>query len=120
MEIVSGERSRTLGRAVRFRYTNGHTPGLMHAELGGDSGVLFCSDLIPARPWVHLPVTMGYDRYPEALVDEKAAVLNDALKRDIRLFFVHDSDCAMARLAQNAKGRFMTVDEMPSVNGVVI
>jgi len=120
LELVNGERSKTLGDAARFRYTNGHTPGLMHTELGGDGGVLFCSDLMPARPWVHLPVTMGYDRYPEALIDEKTAALNDALKRDIRLFFVHDSDCAMARVAQDAKGRFTTIDDMPSVDGLVI
>ncbi|HET8696939.1 MAG TPA: MBL fold metallo-hydrolase, partial [Gammaproteobacteria bacterium] len=56
LEIVQGEHSATLGPGVRFEYTDGHTPGLMHAELGG---VVFCSDLIPGRPWVHLPITMG-------------------------------------------------------------
>src|SRR5690606_3614632 len=62
LELVSGERSEWLGSHVRFHTSDGHTPGLLLAEIGG---IVFCSDLIPGRPWVHLPVTMGYDRYPE-------------------------------------------------------
>ena len=30
---------------------------------------------IPGAAWVHLPITMGYDRYPELLIDEKSALL---------------------------------------------
>src|SRR3982750_2035351 len=29
----------------------------------------------PGAAWVHLPITMGYDRYPELLIDEKKALL---------------------------------------------
>ena len=81
LELVEGEYSPTLGSAVRFEFSHGHTPGLMLAEIGGDGGIVFCADLIPARPWVHLPITMGYDRYPEQLVDEKRAFLEDKLGR---------------------------------------
>src|SRR3546814_5361698 len=35
LEIVEGDRSRTLGDAVRFEYSDGHTPGLMLAEIVG-------------------------------------------------------------------------------------
>ena len=56
--------------AVRFHFSDGHTPGLMLAEIVGPEhvdgedhgGVVFCADLIPGRPWVHVPITMGYDR----------------------------------------------------------
>jgi hypothetical protein len=34
--------------------------------------------LIPGRPWVHLPITMGYDRYPERLIDEKRKFMRTA------------------------------------------
>jgi hypothetical protein len=54
-----------------------------------DGPVVFASDLIPGRAWVHLPITMGYDRYPEHLIDEQAA-LGDFEKRRGRLFFTHD------------------------------
>ena len=121
LERVQGARSPTLGMQVRFAYSNGHTPGLMLAEIapveGGANGVAFCADLIPGRPWVHLPVTMGYDRNPELLIDEKRAFLEDKLARDVRLFFTHDVGCAIARVTRDAKGRFSTTDERAELIG---
>mgnify|MGYP003335743538 CR=1 FL=1 len=38
-------------------------------------------DLVPAVPWLHLPITTGYDRYPELLIDEKSILLNDLADR---------------------------------------
>ena len=69
---------------------------------------MFCADLIPGRPWVHLPVTMGYDRYPELLIDEKRVFLGDMMARGVRLFFTHDVGCAMAAVQRDAKGRYST------------
>jgi glyoxylase-like metal-dependent hydrolase (beta-lactamase superfamily II) len=108
LELVEGEHAQTLGTAVRFHYSDGHTPGLMLAEVGG---VVFCADLIPGRSWVHLPITMGYDRYPEKLIDEKRAFLEDKLARNVRLFFTHDHACAVAQVTRDARGRFGTTDE---------
>ena len=116
LELVEGEHSATLGASVRFSYSDGHTPGLMLAEVGG---VVFCADLIPGRFWVHLPITMGYDRYPEALIDEKRVFLEDKLARGIELFFTHDHDCALARLVRDERGRFGTADERRDVAGLV-
>src|SRR5262249_22316520 len=84
----------------------------------GVGSVVFCADLIPGRPWVHLPVTMGYDRAPELLIDEKRAFLEDKLARGVRLFFTHDSGCALARVTRDEKGRFGTADEMPELSGM--
>ena len=120
LELVDGERTPSLGDAVRFSYSEGHTPGLMHAEVGGNGGVVFCSDLIPGRPWVHLPVTMGYDRYPEQLIEEKRAFLEDKIARGVRLFFTHDLGCALARPARDDRGKFVSVEEIPAVAGLVI
>jgi glyoxylase-like metal-dependent hydrolase (beta-lactamase superfamily II) len=107
LEVVEGEHSPTLGRGVRFHYSQGHTPGLMLSEIGGASGgVVFCGDLIPGRPWVHLPITMGYDRAPELLIDEKREFLGDMLARGVRLFFTHDHGCAMADVARDAGGKY--------------
>jgi glyoxylase-like metal-dependent hydrolase (beta-lactamase superfamily II) len=120
LEIVEGAYSATLGTAVRFEYTDGHTPGLMHAELGGDGGVAFCSDLIPGRPWVHLPVTMGYDRYPEHLIDEKQRFLEDKIARGVRLFFTHDLGCALATPTVDKSGRFGVTAEEASIAGLAV
>ncbi|TZF90142.1 MBL fold metallo-hydrolase [Cognatilysobacter lacus] len=123
LELVDGEYSRTLGNAVRFHFSDGHTPGLMLAEIVGvpDShgrphgGVVFCADLIPGRPWVHVPITMGYDRNAELLIDEKRAFLDDMRERDVHLYFTHDPACALARVVKTPEGRFATTHEVPAL-----
>jgi glyoxylase-like metal-dependent hydrolase (beta-lactamase superfamily II) len=112
LSLVQGEISDELGASVRFHFSHGHTPGLMLAEIIGDSenqGVLFCADLIPGAAWVHLPVTMGYDRFPEMLIDEKRELLTALHSRQTRLFFTHDPNIAIADIELNA-GRFSAVN----------
>ena len=115
LELVEGEHSQALGASVRFFFSDGHTPGLMLAEV---AGVVFCADLIPGRFWVHLPITMGYDRFPEKLVDEKRVFLDDKLARGVQLFFTHDHDCALARVTRDERGRFGTADAQRELRGV--
>jgi glyoxylase-like metal-dependent hydrolase (beta-lactamase superfamily II) len=123
LELVDGPTSRTLGEAVRFHFSDGHTPGLMLAEIVGPAdaqgrhhgGVVFCADLIPGRPWVHVPITMGYDRNAELLIDEKKAFLDDMRARDVHLYFTHDPGCALARVVKSPEGRFGTANEVPAL-----
>ncbi len=120
LEVVEGEYSQVLGKAVRFSFSDGHTPGLMLAEIVGPEsgdgaahgGVVFCADLIPGRSWVHVPITMGYDRNAELLIDEKLRFLEDKLARNVRLFFTHDPECALAQVTRDEKGRFGTTHEV--------
>ncbi|TQV75250.1 MBL fold metallo-hydrolase [Aliikangiella marina] len=105
--LVEGETHEVLGPDYRFHLSHGHTPGMMLTEIAMPSGpVVFCADLIPGSAWVHLPITMGYDRYPEKLIDEKAALLADLLARHGRLFFTHDAKIALGTLAKNEKNKF--------------
>ncbi len=120
LELVHGDRSATLGDAVRFSYSDGHTPGLMLSEIGGDGGVIYSSDLVAGRPWVHLPISMGIDRYAELVVDEKHALLDDKIARGVRLFFTHDLECAMALPVKDQQGRYTTTDELATVEGMVL
>ena len=120
LEILDRPQSTLLGAAVRFDFSDGHTPGLALAEIGGEGGVVFCSDLIPGRPWVHLPVTMGYDRYPELLIDEKQGFLENKIARRVRLFFTHDLDCAAALPVRGEDGRFGVAAEQATLEGEVI
>jgi glyoxylase-like metal-dependent hydrolase (beta-lactamase superfamily II) len=115
LELVEEGEPSSLGDAVRFEFSEGHTPGLMLAEVGG---VAFCADLIPGRAWVHLPVTMGYDRWPEKLIDEKKAFLDDKMARGVRLFFTHDHGCAVASVARDDKGRYSAADILERLAGV--
>ena len=124
LELVDGEHCAALGGTVRFHFSDGHTPGLMLAEIVGPrivdgaphGGLVFCADLIPGRAWVHVPITMGYDRYPEMLIDEKRALLEDALARDVHLYFTHDHGCALAQVTKDARGRFGTTHEVPGLH----
>lgn len=123
LEKVEGEHSHVLGKAVRFHYSQGHTPGLMLSEIvgpHGKEGVVYCADLIPGTPWVHLPVTMGYDRAPETLIDEKQAFLDDKLARGVRLFFTHDHATAMASPTRDERGRYGVGDRQAHFSGVAL
>jgi glyoxylase-like metal-dependent hydrolase (beta-lactamase superfamily II) len=113
LELAASDRAAALGEGFCFHRSSGHTPGLLLTEVEMPGGpVVFMADLVPGRAWVHLPITMGYDRYPELLIDEKAALLGDLEKRGGRLFFTHDPDIALGRIAKDEKGRFHTVDEL--------
>jgi glyoxylase-like metal-dependent hydrolase (beta-lactamase superfamily II) len=129
LELVDGAHSQALGAAVRFHYSDGHTPGLMLAEIVGPEragtgadgveahgGVVFCADLIPGRPWVHVPITMGYDRNAELLIDEKRAFLADKLARNVHLYFTHDPGCALARVVRDERGRYGTANEVAELH----
>jgi glyoxylase-like metal-dependent hydrolase (beta-lactamase superfamily II) len=107
LEIVDGTRSEVLGDAVRLHFSHGHTPGLLLAELDAPGGpIVFGGDLVPGRAWMHAPITMGYDRFPELLIDEKTALLAALADRGGRLFFTHDPEVAMAEVTRDARGRF--------------
>jgi len=111
LELVSGDTCETLGEGFRFRTSFGHTPGMMHGEISMPGGpVLFAADLIPGTPWVHLPITMGYDRYPEMLIEEKQALLTEWVERGGRLFYTHDATCALSGVEQDERGRFRACD----------
>ncbi|PKQ41688.1 MBL fold metallo-hydrolase [Pseudomonas sp. YY-1] len=96
-----------LGPDWRLHWSDGHTPGQLLPEVVMPGGpVVFPGDLIPGAPWVHLPITMGYDRFPEGLIEEKEALLSDLFSRSGRLVFTHDPDVAMGRVTRDEKGRF--------------
>jgi len=119
LELVDGERSPLLGDGWRFHTSSGHTPGLLLAEVAMPAGpVVFAADLIPGRAWVHVPITMGYDRYPELLIDEKAALLADLVARGGRLFYTHDPEIALSGVARDDDGRYRAVDPLAHLDGL--
>jgi glyoxylase-like metal-dependent hydrolase (beta-lactamase superfamily II) len=113
LELVDGARSNTLGSAYSFSYSQGHTPGLMLTRVESPRGpVTFMGDLIPGVPWVHLPITMGYDRYPELLIDEKEAMLERVIREDGWAFFTHDPRVAAAKITRDEKGKFAAAEPL--------
>lgn len=121
LELVEGRTSAVLGDAYTLHRSDGHTPGLVLAEVpSSDGAVVFAADLIPGRPWVHLPITMGYDRYPEMLIDEKSALLSDLVARGGRLFFTHDPECALSRVARDSAGRYAAGESWNDPRGLAL
>ncbi len=107
LELVDGGQSDTLGPDYRFHRSDGHTPGLMVSEIATPAGpVVYPGDLIPGAAWVHLPITMGYDRFPELVIDEKRALLEDLVRRNGTLVFTHDPAVAAGRVVRDGDGRF--------------
>lgn len=98
---------------MEFYISNGHTPGQLHTIFHGNSeSIVFCGDLIPGRPWVHLPITMGYDRYPEMLIDEKSALYRKANLKTWNFFYTHDVGVSCSKVMQDEKGKFTPVSEI--------
>jgi glyoxylase-like metal-dependent hydrolase (beta-lactamase superfamily II) len=110
LSTFEGDRSDVLGSGYRFHRSDGHTPGLSLLEVEMPDGpVVFAGDLVPGAAWVHLPITMGYDRFPELLIDEKRALYEELAPRSGRLFFTHDPRVAAASLERDARGRWSPV-----------
>jgi glyoxylase-like metal-dependent hydrolase (beta-lactamase superfamily II) len=108
LELITGEQHESMGDAYRFFTSDGHTPGLVLTRVEGaaEGPITFMGDLIPGVPWVHLPITMGYDRYPELLIDEKERMIERVHAESGRLFFTHDPDVAASRVVrENGKWR---------------
>jgi glyoxylase-like metal-dependent hydrolase (beta-lactamase superfamily II) len=113
LEIVEeGKGSTILGPKYSFTLSEGHTPGLMLTRVEGwsEGPVTFLGDLVPGAPWVHLPITMGYDRYPELLIDEKQALLEKIRTEKGWAFFTHDPIVAASRVARDDKGKYSAVE----------
>jgi glyoxylase-like metal-dependent hydrolase (beta-lactamase superfamily II) len=91
-----------------FYISNGHTPGQMLSIVKGKNHrVVFTGDLVPGSPWVHLPITMGYDRFPEKLIDEKQELYQTLTEKNDILFFTHDPKMAAASFYKDEKGKYL-------------
>lgn len=112
VERVSGNTSAVLGAGYTFEFSQGHTPGLMMTRIeASDPGPLhYISDLAPGIPWIHAPITMGYDRSPERLIDEKIEKLQAVAESNEWLFLTHDIESAICRVGRDARGRFSALD----------
>lgn len=103
----AGDFAAQLGDAFEFSLTAGHTPGMLHTRIRGRLGsAVFAADLVPGTPWVNLPITMGYDRFPEQLIDEKLALFQDVQATGAHLLYTHDPEVSASQLEVDARGRW--------------
>jgi glyoxylase-like metal-dependent hydrolase (beta-lactamase superfamily II) len=120
VELVGGARHPYFADAVQFEFSNGHTQGLMLAELHGKQRISFASDLIPGTTWVKPNITMGYDRFPELAIDEKLAYLNDKVARNVSIFYTHDPAYAISNVAQDKDGNYVSCNEVAAIENFAL
>lgn len=111
LNLLSGSETLFEGH-LEFTISHGHTPGqLLSLFHGNQRNLIFCGDLVPGTAWVHLPITMGYDRFAEMVIDEKRA-LYQSMDLDKTLFyFTHDTEIAAARI-QSVDKRWTVVEKI--------
>ena len=118
LKFIEGESHPDLDFGLSFSYANGHTVGLAisHLQLS-DGPMAFVTDLVPGRFWMHIPITMGYDRFPEQSIEEKKVLLENLFKKSGRLFFTHDPEIPCVKVCQDEKGRYYgEVQELSELN----
>ncbi len=101
---------------LSFRLSDGHTPGHMHTIIHGKTKtMIFAGDLIPGKAWVHLPITMGYDRFPEKVIDEKEELYAKVVKEAWLVFYTHDTQVAASEISKDTKGKFIPQNELSTL-----
>ncbi len=99
------------GVEVEFFESHGHTPGMLISFIrAAGINLVFAGDLAAGHHWVDLPITMGYDRYPELLVNEKHEMLKRAMDLDAWLVYPHGEYPASKLALDEKKKRFVPVD----------
>lgn len=117
LEILSELHSDLLGPDYRFHLSDGHSPGMMLTEINMPSGpVVFMADLVPGTAWMHVPITMGYDRYPEKVIDEKKQLLEYLLNNNGRLYYTHDPSICLSALQRNERGKYSAISTQSTIN----
>lgn len=94
---------------IRVRFFNGHTEAMMAPLIEMDKGqkLLYCADAMPSRWHIGMPYVMAYDIRPLQTLEEKAALLTEALRERYVLFFEHDPSAECGTLRQDESGRIV-------------
>lgn len=116
-ETVSG----FFDKQISFKLSHGHTPGQMHTMLTGpNASIVFAGDLVPGTTWVHAPITMGYDRNPEMLINEKLELYADVTRNKRWLFYTHDTEYCASQISKSESGKFEPLNSIRAFNGTII
>jgi len=92
-----------------IRFFNGHTEALMAPllEAGNGRTLLYCADAMPSRWHIGMPYIMAYDVRPLITLEEKAAMLREAVQKQQVLFFEHDPSAECGTVRQEESGRIV-------------
>ncbi len=100
---------------IDIRFVYGHTEAMMTLHIHAkDFTLVYCADVIPSSFHIGLPYVMAYDLRPLVTMEEKTALLEEAVSKKQILFFEHDPKIECATVRKNEKGRIV-IDEVFSL-----
>lgn len=89
---------------IEVRLSYGHTIGLQCPLIKlGDQKFFYPSDIIPTSSHLPVPWVMGYDIHVIKVLEEKEAILNEAVRDGWTMVYEHDPVIAASKVAKGPK-----------------
>ena len=109
IETVDGDEE--VAQGVFVERTGGHTKGHQVVRLiSGGEEALYLGDLVPTAAHLRLNWLMSWDLEPEVVYEERARILADVEKRQVRVFFCHDPEVASSRINRHSPSSYELVE----------
>jgi glyoxylase-like metal-dependent hydrolase (beta-lactamase superfamily II) len=90
---------------IQIGFAYGHTDAMMIPRISyKGTTLLFVTDLFPSLGHIPIPYTMAYDMFPLKSMEEKKAILEEAVEKDWILFFEHDPSIECCNLQRTERG----------------
>jgi glyoxylase-like metal-dependent hydrolase (beta-lactamase superfamily II) len=87
------------------KLVNGHTNSMMLPQINyKGKTIVFMADLLPSAGHIPIPYVMAYDMFPLTTLQEKKSFLQEAVEKEIILFFEHDAQIECCTVHQTEKG----------------
>lgn len=84
---------------------DGHTRAMQLVRVHADGqSLLYTADLLPTHAHLLPAWNMGYDLWPLTTIDEKAQLLDQAIRENWQLFFEHDPVVSLSSVILGARG----------------
>jgi glyoxylase-like metal-dependent hydrolase (beta-lactamase superfamily II) len=89
----------------KIRFVSGHTESMMLPLITyKNRQILYMADLTPSTGHIPIPYVMAYDMFPLTTMNEKKAILGEAVEKDFVLYFEHDPVNECCTLQQTERG----------------
>ena len=90
---------------ITLKTVSGHTESMFIPHIKTvDKTIVYCADLFPSMAHIPLPYVMAYDTRPLLTLDEKQALLTEAITNNYLFFFEHDRSIECCTLKQTERG----------------
>lgn len=90
---------------IKIRFAYGHTEAMMLPQINyRNREIVYMADLLPSAGHIPIPYVMAYDMFPLTTLQEKKSFLEEAVDKQLVLFFEHDEDHECAEVERTEKG----------------